>query len=132
MQSCSDDDKTIKYSELPEAAQTFVSLYFPTETVVHTERNKDNGITTYDVRLNTGTEIEFDSSGVWLDVDCKYRALPDGIMPTAISTYISTNYSSSTAYEIEKGYTGYKVSLTSGVQLYFTSDGTFVSSGFDY
>ena len=78
--------------------------------------------------MNSRTQIEFDKSRNWLEVDCKYKALPTGILPTKVANYISENYPNSTAYKVDKTVTGgYQVELTTGLDLLFTEDGAFVS-----
>ena len=130
--SCSDSDKQIDSSELPASAQTFIAQYFPNQTILYAERDKDNGTRYYEVRLSSGTEIAFDSAGVWIMIDCQYSALPAGILLDAISTYITDNYPTAIATEVEKEYGTYQVQLNTGRELIFSLDGTFISSNIDF
>ena len=120
--SCSDDDKKISYSELPANAKAIIELYFPGQTSVYTEKSKDDGTTNYDVTLNNGTEIEFDKSGNWIYVDCKYTKLPTGILPDKIADYITEKYPTASAYKVDKEYGGYQVNINNGLKLIFSAD----------
>ena len=90
-QSC--EEHKISPDKLPEAAKTFISQFFPGTTVTFAEKEKDDGVVKYNVRLSDGTEIDFDKSGAWTSVDCEFSVLPDGILPAPISEYITANCS---------------------------------------
>lgn len=75
---CSDE---ISYRKLPEKARNFIEIYFPEQSCVYAERDRDNGQKEYEVRLSNGTEIEFYESGDWKSVDCKYSFLPKASYP---------------------------------------------------
>ena len=102
-QSC--EEHKINPDKLPEAAQTFISQFFPGTTVTFAEKEKDDGVVKYNVRLSDGTEIDFDKDGVWTSVDCEFSVLPDGILPAPISEYITANYPQAKAYKAEKFHT---------------------------
>ncbi len=130
--SCGDSDKEISSSSLPDAAKAFITQYFPMQTILHAERDKDNGTRYYEVTLSSGTQIDFDSSGTWIKVDCKFNALPTGILPDKITTYITDNYPAAIATEVDKEYGGYQVQLNNARKLIFSADGTFISSQIDF
>ena len=67
------------------AARTFIETYFPTESCVYAERDRDDGRREYEVRLSNGAEIKFDAQGQWFEVDCKFSLLPAGIVPQTIA-----------------------------------------------
>lgn len=123
--SCDDDDR-ISYSKLPDTAQAFIEQYFPDEKVAYVERDKDNGRKEYDVKLANGTELQFDHAGTWQSVDCKFSALPQGILPELIAAHITANYPDVSPYKIEKQTGGYEVSISGGRELIYTSEGVFV------
>ena len=123
--SC-DDEKEIRFSKLPQAAQNFILQYFPGDEVTYVQREKDDGRKSYDVLLNNGTELEFDENGNWTDVDCKFSRLPEGILPEPIATHLAENYPQHTPYKVEKKLGGYEVSVTGSLELIYTADGSFV------
>lgn len=121
-----DDDKAIRYGNLPDGAKAFVETYFPGTSVVYAEQEKDDGRVEYTVVLNDATKIQFDAGGAWTSVDCQYGVLPDGILLPAIKTHMAENYPNAVAYKVEREMGGYEVSIDKGVELIYTSDGTFV------
>ncbi len=129
--SCDDnDDKeaAITFNQLPEAAQTFINQYYAGDVVTYIERESKNGKTTYDVHLKSGTEIEFDATGEWTEVDApSQQYVPDAIVPDAIKQYVTTNFPAYGINEISKRTDGgYEIELTSGLELQFDKDGIFV------
>ena len=90
--SCDKDEKEIGYDALPQKAQQFIAQYFPMAECTRIVRDKDDGTTEYEAWLSDGTELDFDKQGDWTSVDCKFSALPEGILPEAIATDIATRY----------------------------------------
>ncbi len=123
--ACSkDDDKLIDNSDLPVAAKTFVSTYYPSASIRSTYKDGDK----YDVTLSNNHEIEFNRVGDWLEVDApRGEVIPSGFYPSAIDLYIAENTSlGSGINEITKLNKGYEVTTTNGAELVFNSDGTFL------
>ena len=69
-----------------------------------------------------GTELEFDQSGAWTDVDCKNKAVPAAIVPEAIGQYVADNYASLTIVQIERENYGYDIELSNGLDIRFDRD----------
>ena len=88
--SCDKDEKEIGYDALPQKARQFIAQYFPGVKCTRAVRDKDDGTTEYEAWLSDGTELDFDGQGDWTSVDCKFSALPNGILPEAIATDIAT------------------------------------------
>ena len=121
-----DDEERISYGKLPSAARTFIETYFPTESCVYAERDRDDGRREYEVRLSNGAEIKFDAQGQWFEVDCKFSLLPAGIVPQTIAADIAARYPGAGAYKVERAMGGYEISIGSGVELIYSAAGTFV------
>lgn len=121
-----DDEKDVAFRELPQTAQQLVADYFPDRSVVRTQRERSHGTTTYEVRLDDGTEIEFDGVGNWVHIDRPFGTIPDGIVPAAILTDLAVRYPNVGVHEIEKEPGGYEVGIANGLELYYTADGIFV------
>ncbi|EOR99297.1 hypothetical protein C799_03177 [Bacteroides thetaiotaomicron dnLKV9] len=120
---CSDE---ISYRKLPEKARNFIEIYFPEQSCVYAERDRDNGQKEYEVRLSNGTEIEFYESGDWKSVDCKYSFLPEGIVPETIVADIAVRYPGAGIYEAEREAGGYEISIGNGLELIYSADGRFI------
>ena len=109
--SCSDDDDEIiiQPSELPQTAQDFVSTHFKDATYIRIEQDKkpDADGALYDVYLSNGFKIEFDTKGLWVEVDGEIQAIPTSIIeliPATIPSYIKTTYPNQYIVSIDKKY----------------------------
>ena len=131
MQSLSSfaDDRVIPTQQLPAAAQTFVQNTFPGKGIAYATIDRDFGKTTYDVRLNDGTEVDFDSKGTWDKVDCGLSAVPAQLVPEAIANYVKANYAGATIVKIDKERHGYDIELSNDLELKFNKQGQLI--GFD-
>ncbi len=121
--SCSDDEPEI-VQNMPTAAKTFLSTYFPSADIQSVHKDKDDK---YEVKLTNGFSIDFNKSGEWTDVDAPAgQAVPTGFYPAAIDSYVASAYSNVGINEISRNDRGYEVELTNGTDLYFAADGTFI------
>lgn len=122
-----DDDMPILANELPQAAKTFISQYYPDIKVVKVTRDQDNNRVEYDVVLGNGHDLTFNANGEWTDVDAPLgQTIPDGIAPANIVEYINQNYNGYGINEISKESYGYDVELTNGIDLEFNAQGEFI------
>ena len=128
MQSLSSfaDDRVIPTQQLPAAAQTFVQNTFPGKGIAYATIDRDFGKTTYDVRLNDGTEVDFDSKGTWDKVDCGFSAVPAQLVPAAIANYVKANYAGATIVKIDKERHGYDIELSNDLELKFNKQGQLI------
>lgn len=60
------DDDDIAISELPQAILDYIATNYPDNTIIEAEREDDN---TFEVTLNNGIELEFDSDGNFLSAE---------------------------------------------------------------
>ena len=129
------DEVKINEKRLPETARTFIQKNFPHTTILNAEKEREDGVKQYNVRLADGTEIEFDARGNWESIECEFSILPEAALLPTISGYITENYPGSKAYKIDKKYGGYEVEITapsgspqpgSDIELIFNAFGEFV------
>ncbi len=126
------DKYTINRDELPQKAQDFISEYFPKAKIGMIKVDKHLlKKTDYDVRLVNGPTIEFINSGIWTEVDCKSREVPQGIIMKPIRNYVAKTFSDVKIVKIEKKSSGYEVKLSDGVELKFNLVGQFKSVKMD-
>lgn len=95
------NDKPIQVSQLPQTAQQFIKKYFGDRKVAFAKEESDFR-KSYEIAFTTGDKIEFDRKGEWTDIDCKYSAVPAGIVPAQIVAYIAENYPDSQVVQIER------------------------------
>lgn len=127
-----DDEVRISYGKLPAPARAFIETFFPAESCVRAGREKDDGRKEYKVELSNGTEIVFDASGEWIEVDCKFSALPGGVLPGAVSAHIAGHYPQCVPYKVERQAGGYEVSVSGSLELVYSAEGTFVREQRDF
>lgn len=126
------DSYVIDRSKLPEQAQQMLTEYFPKAKVsmIKIDREllrKPN----YDVKLVNGTKIEFNNAGKWKSVDCKTRAVPEGLVSKPIRNYVSKNFPDEKIVKIEKKSSGYEIELSNDIELKFNLLGQFKSMKMD-
>lgn len=111
---------------VPDAVAAFVKQYFPNATIAGVELDSDHGGMEYDIYLSDGTEVDFDTSNQWDNVDCHTKAVPAALVPQAIATYVKNNYQNMAITKINKEYHGYEIELSNGLDLNFDRSGQFM------
>lgn len=119
-------DTPITLHELPQNAQSFLKKYFPSSKTSYIIKDKDYFSTDYEVRLENGTEIEFDEKGNWTEVDGKHRSIPTAFIPAKIMNYLKEKFPNTTISKIEKGSKKYEVELNGDIDLEFNLNGDFL------
>ena len=114
------DNKIVEFSDLPSKAQKFVKTYFPDKTIALILCDESLFDKDYEVRFEDSSEVEFDEDGNWKSVEMKGgQAVPEGIVPAAIKTYIKTKHSNNFVIEIKKERKEYEVELNNGIDIVF-------------
>ena len=62
-------EKSITAEELPAPAQTYISQHFPGSQILIVKQDYEGFSKTYEVKLDNGIDLEFDSEGAVTDVD---------------------------------------------------------------
>lgn len=120
-------DVIITADKLPATAQTFIKEYFPGSDISYAKKDKELTKTTYEVVLQDGTEIDFDSKGQWDKIDCKRATVPAKLIPDAIATYVQTNFPGQAIVKIDKELFGYEIELQNDLELKFDKNGRLVN-----
>lgn len=112
---------------LPPAAQTMLRNNFKAK-VNHIKIDKNLGhVSEYDVVLNDGSEITFDSDGNWKEIEVsRSSAVPKKLVPSSISKYVKHNVGKTAIVGIEKERRGYSVELSNSVEMKFDAKGKFL------
>ena len=119
-------DIIVPASELPRNAQDFISKNFKTAQIALVKKDIDS----YDVTLNDGTEIDFIITGEWKDVDGKYKALPNSILPNIMPKIGAS--SNAQIIEVSREINGYKFELSNQLKIYTDAQGNILGQKFDY
>ena len=70
------------------------------------------------------------TSGEWETIK-SYTGVPASVIPSAIATYVNTNYPDTLIIEIESNWNNYELKLANQWELYFGKDGKFLGQKFD-
>ncbi|MBO7561956.1 MAG: PepSY-like domain-containing protein [Bacteroidales bacterium] len=108
-------DRIIPVTQLPAQAQTFIKTYFADKTVAYAKQDGAK----YEVKFNDGAEVEFDRKGNWDNVDCKFTAVPEAIVPEQIKNYVAANHPGALITKIDKERYGYEIELSNSLELKF-------------
>lgn len=120
-------DVQIKFSELPQKAQTYVRTHFSESDVASVWKDTEMLVVEdYTVVLNNGLEIDFYPSGDWKEVKSRGTEIPSKIIPSGIAQYVSQNYNGQMIKELKKKRYGYEVELSGGTDLEFSQNGKFL------
>jgi uncharacterized protein YxeA len=126
MTACADRRQLVQYSELPAQAQSFIQKYFNKTDVSYIERDLDGMVYEYNVYLQNGTEIEFNHQGAFQSIDCQRSAVPEGIVPELIASFVALHHPNQMIVEYKVEYRRLKVGLSNDWELEFDLDGNFL------
>ena len=68
----------------------------------------------------SGEKIEFDKNGEWKEIDCKFSAVPDILVPQQIQDHIKKQFPQNKIIQIEKDSKGYEIKLNNKLELKYT------------
>ena len=120
-------DIIISPDKLPVAAQSFIKEYYPETAISYAKKDADLTKTTYEVTLQDGTEIDFNSKGEWDKVDCKRAAVPAALVPAFIAEYVQTSFPGQIIVKIDKERYGYEIELGNDLELKFDKNGNLLN-----
>ena len=120
------DERPVELSQLPKAAQEFISKHFSKIPLLYATVDREILDTDYEVRLEDGTKIDFNGSGDWKEVSNKRVGIPKAIIPAKISHYVDKQYPQSAVLSIERDTRDYEINLSNGLELTFTLDGRLI------
>ena len=122
-------DKHVAPNSLPKTAQQFLKKNFSDRQVVLIEKDVQFLGVKYEVTLNDGSELNFDTNGEWTKIDCIHQAIPTSAIPETIYNYVSAKFPAASIVEINKGHRIIKVELSNNIDLRFNMQGQIV--GYD-
>ena len=121
--ACAGNDKiTSDTNILLVSSRQFISDHFKDIPVSHIQIEKNLiRISSYDVILTDGTNVEFNHKGEWKEI--KRHGLP---IPEVIQDLIKKNYSSNKVVKIEKEIRDYEIKLDNGLEMTFDLKGNLI------
>ncbi len=133
-------DSYINPANLPQIILDFITTNYPGETIEEAEIENNNN---YEVELSNDLTLVFDENGNFLgigvdhndmdeandDNEDDYSNINPSDLPQLVLDYITTNYPDETIIQAEIEDNGYfEVTLNNGIELYFDSEGNFISA----
>ena len=113
------DGRPITFEQLPANAQTIVTQYFVRENILFMTVDTELFGTEYEVRFNDGKELDFDSKGNLIKVDCKYEQVPDALIPAEVLQQVQASYPNTFIKEWKRDDGQWKAELSNGLELIF-------------
>lgn len=114
-----DNDRVIANENLPAKAQQFVKTHFSESKISYVKEERDFFDRNYEIVFADGAKVEFNRSGEWIDVDCRYTSVPQAIVPDAIKAYVKERFPNVQIMEIERKRGNYEVKLSNKLELVF-------------
>ena len=122
MTACS--DKPVTAQQLPEPVKSFIQQSFPGKTISYVEKDQELTGAKYDVILNDGTRVEFDTDNVWDKIECTMASpVPTSLIPEPIVAHVQASFPDAMILKIDKEHYGYEVELANGLELKFNKQG---------
>lgn len=116
------NDKPIKFEQLPQASQQFIKKHFANKEISIVVVESGIIEKNYDVIFANGDKVEFDRKGIWTDIDCKHSEVPTAVVPQQITDYVKTNHKGVKLVKIERDGNRYDVDLANGWDLTFNKN----------
>lgn len=123
---CLSEEIIISPNELPDNIKTFVQKYFPGTSIMYAEIDYNE----YDIRLNSGAEIEFEKSGEWKEIKA-YQNFPTELLPKSAVQAIKKTYPSAFIIKAEKIWHGFEIKTNNMMEIYVDSKGNILGQKYD-
>lgn len=119
-----DDERPIGFEQLPVASREFIKTHFP-EAKVAFATVEGRMWPSYEVIFTDGTQVEFDASGEWKEIDCKYSYVPEAVMLPKIVEFCKQRFPEARVKEIDRDRNGYELKLDNRMEIHFDLRGNF-------
>ena len=121
LSACADSDQLVTFAQLPQAAQATVKQYFDEANIAFCTMDRELFGKEYKVQFNDGSEIKFEGNGTLHSVDCKFRAVPEALVPEIVRQQIAAQFPQAVIVEWGKDDWGWKAELNNKLELKFNS-----------
>ena len=113
----------IMEKELPSEIKSYVERHFSMDKISFSVKDQDGVKLTYDITLQSGVKLEFNSAKEIIDIDGNNKKLPDSVIPEKILSYVGSAFSNAfvTDWKLEGRFQ--KVELNNSMDLLFDADG---------
>ncbi|WP_430611852.1 PepSY-like domain-containing protein [Flavobacterium sp. JP2137] len=119
-------DIPLTQEQLPKEIKSFIAKNFGDKVFRSAKIDKELLKTTYEIKFEDGTELDFDKNSRIIQAECK-SGLPNSIIHAGIQDYITKNYGINyiTEWELKTG-NRQEVKLNNKIELIFDDKGQFL------
>lgn len=122
-----DEGRIIPFEQLPEASQALLKKHFADKTPMVVKVDWEE----YEVIYQSGEKVEFDLSGNWKEVNCRFYAVPAELVPEQIQAQMKQQYPDAVIVKLKRGPRGYDINLSNRMEIEFNRDFVIVDMDFD-
>lgn len=120
-------DRIIIPDALPEKIKSFIQNNFTKAQIGLAQQDDDE----FEVYLSDGTELEFDISGEWKDIEAGSVPLSFSILPANIASIVQNEYPNAFLVEIKRKIYHYKIKLSNNIELSIDFNGSILRREYD-
>ncbi|MBR1626924.1 MAG: PepSY-like domain-containing protein [Bacteroidales bacterium] len=122
----SDNDKVIRFSELPAQSQQFINTHFSEKQISVIYYDDDLFDEEYRVIFSDGAKIEFNKKGSWKEIkDKDADGIPQDVIHESILSFVRKNHPENYIVKISKERKEYETELNNTVEIVFDRNGNF-------
>lgn len=119
-----DPELKIPYNQIPEAAQQFLTQYFPANPVRNTTQKFDDGVSEYKAYLKGGVIVEFDMLGGWNEIGLTRGGnMPRMILPDVVQETLDSRFGDKRIIKMENNGYEYKIKFTDRTEVEINMNG---------
>ncbi|EAH5977475.1 hypothetical protein EF868_05160, partial [Campylobacter upsaliensis] len=111
---------------LPNTIKDFLQKNFKAQ--VSLAQRDDNA---YEIALNDGTELEFDVSGEWKEIEARGTAISYEVLPPHIASILKNEFKENAIKEIERKINYYKIKFYNNFEIIIDFNGTILRREYD-
>lgn len=119
-------DMYVAPQALPANAKNFISKFFPQAGIIAVEQDYDG----FEVKLNTGAEIDFYANGDWKDIKT-YQNFPVGALPANVVAAVKKAHPQAFIIKAEKQWGGFEIKTSNMMEIYINNQGQILGQKFD-
>lgn len=112
------DDRPVSFNQLPDAAQSFISMNFPEEKIAYATVDDDFIRPDFQVSFESGLKMQFEHDGELEKIE-RRSGIPSELVPIQICEYVKRHYPDAFFIEYEIDRNSYEVKLSNGLELKF-------------
>lgn len=119
-------DMMISPFALPENIKQFINSNFKAQIGV-AQQDDDS----FEIYLSDGTELEFDITGNWKEIENDFAPISFSVLPVNIATIIQNTYQGAFMLKVKRKFNYYDIKLSNSIELKIDPNGSILEQKFD-